>query len=32
MPILGVIIYIGDGELKVVRRKPIDIMAMQEDC
>lgn len=22
----------GDGEVKVMRKKPIDIMAMQEDC
>lgn len=29
---LGMVIYIGEGELKVMRRKPVDIMAMQEDC
>ena len=27
-----VIIIFEDGELKAVRKKPIDIMAMQEEC
>lgn len=32
MKVCNEIGFEGDGEVKAMRKKPIDIMAMQEDC